>query len=202
MRALVVYESMFGNTHTVAEGIAAGLRSEGEVRVVPVSEASEDALSWADLVIVGGPTHVHGMTRPTTRTSATETALKPDSGLTLDPDAGGAGLREWFASLGKLTRKPAAAFDTRVDGPALITGQASGGIARELSHHGFALVAKHESFLVDRQQRARRPAKPTGRSAGARASSPERTRPHERVAACRRDQNHSRLVPERRPPAG
>ena len=56
---------MFGNTHTVAEGIAAGLRSDGEVRVVPVSEASEDALSWADLVIVGGPTHVHGMTRPT-----------------------------------------------------------------------------------------------------------------------------------------
>ena len=150
MRALVVYESMFGNTHTVAEGIAAGLRSEGEVRVVPVSEASEDALSWADLVIVGGPTHVHGMTRPTTRKSATETALKPDSGLTLDPDAGGAGLREWFASLGKLTRKPAAAFDTRVDGPELITGQASGGIARELSHHGFTLVAKHESFRVDR----------------------------------------------------
>ncbi len=150
MHALVVYESMFGNTHAVAEGIAAGLQSEGEVRVVPVSEASDAALSWADLVIVGGPTHVHGMTRPATRTTATETAAKPDSGLTLDPDAEGAGLREWFSSLGKLTRKPAAAFDTRVDGPALITGRASGGIARELSHHGFTLVAKHESFLVDR----------------------------------------------------
>ena len=54
------------------------------------------------------------------------------------------------ARASKLTRKPAAAFDTRVDGPELITGQASGGIARELSHHGFTLVAKHESFLVDR----------------------------------------------------
>jgi hypothetical protein len=153
MRALVVYESMFGNTHAVAEGVAAGLRSGGEVRVVPVSQASEDVVSWADLVVVGGPTHIHGMTRPTSRKSASETAQKPDSGLTLDPDATGSGLREWFSSLGKVTRKPAAAFDTRVDGPALLTGQASGGIARELTHHGFTLVSRHESFLVDKHNR-------------------------------------------------
>ena len=64
MHTLVVYESMFGNTHKIADGIAAGLRPTGEVRVVPVHEATDELVAWADLVVVGGPTHIHGMTRP------------------------------------------------------------------------------------------------------------------------------------------
>jgi flavodoxin len=34
MRALVVYESMYGNTHQIAEAIARGLRSAYAVQVV------------------------------------------------------------------------------------------------------------------------------------------------------------------------
>ena len=39
MRALVVYESMYGNTHLVAEAIARGLRSAGPVQVASVADA-------------------------------------------------------------------------------------------------------------------------------------------------------------------
>ncbi len=150
MRALVVYESMYGNTHTIADSIATGLRSAGEVRVIPVAEATAELMAWADLVVVGGPTHVHGMTRATSRRGAVEAAAKPDSRVTLDPDAQGAGLRDWLAALGQAKGKEAAAFDTRVSGPALLTGRASSGIASELRHHGFTLVVEPESFLVDR----------------------------------------------------
>jgi menaquinone-dependent protoporphyrinogen IX oxidase len=39
MRALVVYESMYGNTHRIAEAIARGLRSAYVVKVVSVAAA-------------------------------------------------------------------------------------------------------------------------------------------------------------------
>lgn len=67
MRAVVVYESMYGNTHLIADAIAAGLSARFEVRVVPVSEAGADVLEGADLVVVGGPTHGHGMSRAVSR---------------------------------------------------------------------------------------------------------------------------------------
>ena len=65
MRAVVVYESMSGNTHVVASNIADGLRAAYEVTLVPVAEASQNLVAEADLLIVGGPTHMHGLsTRP------------------------------------------------------------------------------------------------------------------------------------------
>jgi hypothetical protein len=61
-------------------------------------------------------------------------------------------LREWFGSLGRSPVK-AAAFDTRVHGPAALTGRASKGIARLLRTHGFNVIAEPESFLVTRRDR-------------------------------------------------
>jgi len=154
MRAVVVYESMYGNTHQVADAIGAGLTPAFEVSVVPVSRASAAVLDGADLVVVGGPTHMHGMSRASTRRAAAEAAAKPGSGLTMEPGADGPGLREWFAALGRypVTVK-AAAFDTRVHGPAALTGQASKALSRELREHGFLVIAKPESFLVTGQAR-------------------------------------------------
>jgi hypothetical protein len=152
MRAVVIYESMFGNTHGVADAIAQGLReADGvEVTVHPVGEANADLLGQADLVVVGGPTHVHGMSRASTRKSAVEMVDKPDIDLELDPDAEGPGLRDWFDTLAEHDAH-AAAFDTRVDAPAALTGRASKGIARKLHHHGFLIVDDPQSFLVDKE---------------------------------------------------
>ena len=152
MRAVVVYESMYGNTHVVADAIGAGLGTAFDVSVVPVSHADPAALAGADLVVAGGPTHVHGMSRAATRKSAVEAANKPGSSLELEPDALGPGLRDWLGSLGQYPVK-AAAFDTRVHGPAALTGQASKSVARLLRTHGFDVVAEPESFLVTKQGR-------------------------------------------------
>jgi hypothetical protein len=152
MRAVVVYESMYGNTHLVADAIGTGLETAFDVWVVPVSEADPAILDGAGLVVVGGPTHVHGMSREATRKAAVEAADKSASPLKLEPDAAGPGLREWFGSLGHYPVK-AAAFDTRMHAPAALTGRASKGVARLLHAHGFEVIAEPESFLVTKQDR-------------------------------------------------
>jgi hypothetical protein len=152
MSVLVVYESMYGNTRTIAEAIASGLGADADV--VPVREATPDRVAIADLLIVGGPTHVRGMSRPTSRKAAREAASKPDSTLTLESGADGPGLREWFASLGTLSCQ-AAAFDTRVDVPAIFAGRAAPHIGRLLRRHGAHLIAPPQSFLVDKQNHLR-----------------------------------------------
>ena len=152
MRAVVVYESMYGNTHLVADAIGAGLEAAFDVSVVPVTQADPAVLDGAGLVVVGGPTHVHGMSRASTRKAAAEAAGKPASPLNLEPDAAGPGLREWLGSLGHYPVK-AAAFDTRMHAPAALTGRASKGVARLLRAHGFEVIAEPESFLVTKQDR-------------------------------------------------
>lgn len=149
MRTLVVYESMFGNTHAIADSIADGLRAAGEVRVVPVAEAGPELIRWADLVVAGGPTHVHGMTRELTRDMARGMATKPEAKVTLDPAAAGSGIREWLDDLDGGRGRLAAAFDTRAQGAPFLTGRASLGVARALGARGFKLAAEPESFLID-----------------------------------------------------
>ncbi len=152
MRALVVFESMYGNTHQVADAIGAGLNAEFDVTVLPVAAASADAIGDCDLLVVGGPTHAHGMTRAATRKAAVQAADKPASPLKVEPGALGVGLRDWFDSLGQFQLR-AAAFDTRLHGPAALTGRASRGIAHHLRAHGFEVVGEPESFLVTKQDR-------------------------------------------------
>jgi hypothetical protein len=154
-KAVVVYESMYGNTHliadAVAEGVAEAVGPSGDgVVVVAVEHADDEVLAGVDLLVVGGPTHVHGMSRARTRDAAAEAARKPGSDLELDPDAEGAGLREWFDTLGPVAAD-AAAFDTRMKGPQAITGRASKGIAKRLRDHGCTVVVEPESFLVTKE---------------------------------------------------
>jgi len=151
MRALIVYESMYGNTHVIAEHLAEGLRSHYDVEVVAVDAATPDRVAMADLLVVGGPTHVHSMSSEKSRTAAKDAAAKTGSGLQLDPDAEGDGLRDWFLELAVVENKGAAAFDTRIDASPLLTGRASRGIEKRLTKLGYDLVADPESFLVDKQ---------------------------------------------------
>jgi Flavodoxin domain len=154
MKTVIVYESMYGNTRVIADAIGRGLERGSETVVVPVAQAHPELLDGADLVVVGGPTHVHGLSRAATRRSAREAANKPGSGLTMDPGAKGPGLRDWFATLGQVDTV-AAAFDTRLDAPVMFTGRASKAIARLLRRRGAALAADPESFLVTKDNRLR-----------------------------------------------
>ena len=151
MRALVVYESMFGNTHTVAQHIAEGVGTVFETTIVPVHDATSGLIAAADLVVIGGPTHVHGMSSERSRAGAVDQAAQDDD-LELDPDAFGEGLRDWFGGLGDDagSNHLAAVFDTRVHASALLTGQASKGITKRLRTHGFDMVVDGESFFVDK----------------------------------------------------
>ena len=150
MRAVVVYESMYGNTHLIADAVAEGLRSYGEVVVTHVDGADLALARGVDLVVVGGPTHAHGMTSAQSRKGAVAAAEKPNADVHLDPDAEGEGLRDWFKDHGPIGTN-AAAFDTRFDMPAAFTGRASKGIAKRLRHHGATLIDEPRSFFVTKQ---------------------------------------------------
>lgn len=93
MKAAVVYESMYGNTHSVAEAIAEGL-GLATTDVVSPKDAEKTDLTGPDLLVVGGPTHAHGMTRSQTRQAAVEDARSEEKELTLDPSAEGPGMRD------------------------------------------------------------------------------------------------------------
>ncbi|HUY30100.1 MAG TPA: hypothetical protein VMV02_03800 [Acidimicrobiales bacterium] len=150
MRVDVVYESMFGNTREIAEAIVDGLGPTVEARVVGVAAAVADAtlVDACDLLVVGGPTQAWSMSRPRTRSGAADYTRQPGSALHLEPGAdSGPGVREWIAGLGLVSGR-AAAFDTRVHVPAVLTGRASKSIGRALERHGFRLVVPPASFFV------------------------------------------------------
>jgi flavodoxin I len=56
MKAVVVYDSYFGNTEKIAQAIGSALAVKGDVSVVKASEASLDLLQGLDLIVVGSPT--------------------------------------------------------------------------------------------------------------------------------------------------
>jgi hypothetical protein len=139
MRALIVVESSFGNTMAVASAVADGLGQYMTVDVRDVAEAPASVEEPVDLVVVGGPTHAFGMSRPKTRLDAARQAGHP---------AGGArtGVREWLESAPTGIGR-AAAFDTRIRN-GWVPGSAARGIAKRLRRLGAVLVAAPESFRV------------------------------------------------------
>ena len=145
MAAVVVFESIYGNTREVANAVAAGLG--GDTVVAAVGDVDEAALTETELVVVGGPTHMHGLATSMSRKMAVKGA-EEDSDVELDPAAKSErGVRDWLADLGG--GGAAAAFDTRIDKSPALTGSAARGIAKRLRRRGFTVVADPESFFVD-----------------------------------------------------
>jgi hypothetical protein len=138
MHALVVVESYFGNTLMVARAVAEGLGRFMTVEIRDVRDAPGAIDHGVDLVVVGGPTHAFGMSRPRTRVDA--------AGQAGHSTAPRIGVREWLASAPTGIRR-AAAFDTRINKVWLV-GSAASGMAGRLRKLGAALVAEPESFWV------------------------------------------------------
>ncbi|MEV6874642.1 flavodoxin domain-containing protein [Amycolatopsis sp. NPDC051128] len=140
MRTVIVFESMFGATEKVARAIADGLSQSVGAEVVNVDDAPSD-LAGVELLVVGGPTHVHGMSRAATRKSAADQVDYTVRSRT--------GIREWLGSLESLPPGLVfAAFDTRIDKPRVFTGAASLGAVKRLDRLGGRAAAPAESFFV------------------------------------------------------
>ena len=124
MKALIVYDSIYGNTEKIARAIAEAITPSGEVKALRAGEASPAELESIDLLIVGSPTH-GGRPTPAVQdflSTVTQQALK---GI-------------------KVT-----AFDTRVMSRfAKIFGYAAGRIAGNLKKKGGMPIISPEGFFV------------------------------------------------------
>ena len=122
MKALVVYDSVYGNTEKIARAIAGAIA--GEVKVLRPGEASPSELKAVDLLIVGSPTQ----------------GGKPTKSI-LDflnklPEPAVKGLN-------------VAAFDTRLSTRLVgIFGYGAGKIADSLKRKGGTLILPPEAFFV------------------------------------------------------
>ena len=138
MRTLIVFESMYGNTEHVARAIAEGL---GDAQVLEVGAAPTVLPADLELLVVGGPTHAHGMSRERSRADAARRVDEPVISTRI-------GIREWIATVMPSPAVVATAFDTRVNARELFTGSAAKGAAKALASRGFK-VAPPESFVLE-----------------------------------------------------
>jgi len=142
VRVLVVYESMFGNTRDVALAVADGLRAHVAVDVIEVGEAPAAVPPDVAMLVIGAPTHAHGMTTPSSREDA---ARRAGERLV----SRGIGVREWLGGLQPSGAPlPAAVFDTRIKGPGFLWGSAAKSAEKLLAGAGLRMVDVPHSFLV------------------------------------------------------
>jgi hypothetical protein len=142
VKALVVYESMFGNTEQVARSVATGLAKHMDVQVRAVDDDRSGISDSVDLIVVGGPTHAFSMSRLNTREDAVR------RGATRGRET--IGIREWIDRLQtKSHPQLVTTFDTRVKTVEHHPGSAARAAARAARHHGFARATKPQSFYVE-----------------------------------------------------
>ena len=142
MRALVIYESMFGNTREIARAVADGIAPTLEADVIDAGDAPAEIGADVALVVVGGPTHAHGMSTPASRA---DSARRAGDGLV----SRGNGMREWLDAVRPVATPVAVAvFDTRIKGPSFLWGSAAKPAAKRLASLGFQMIVEPEDFIV------------------------------------------------------
>jgi len=178
MKALVVFESMFGNTEQVAHAIADGLAELMEVTLREVTENPPVPPGLYDVILVGGPTHAFTMSTPRSRVDAWRRGGRMGVLKT--------GIREWLEALPTSSQKcVTATFDTRVTKVRRLPGSAARAATRRLRKHGGEPLVRPRSFYVLREAGPLAPgeldeARGWGRSIGLLAGappSPERGHP-------------------------
>jgi flavorubredoxin len=139
MKAIVVYESHWGNTAAAAKAVAEGIGSGA--KALSTAQATAAAIAGADLIVAGAP--VFGFSLPN------ETQLERIGANTIrtgkSPDVSHPAMRSWLKQL-----QPAqgrfAAFETRLWwSPRGATGDIENGLARA----GYARLAKAQRFIVE-----------------------------------------------------
>ena len=122
MKALVVYDTQYGNTEKVAGAIAGGISGGAEVhRITEIDPAN---LKGIELLVIGGPTQ-----------GGRATQVMQDF-LSKIPDASLKGI-------------DAAVFDTRLTNKLVgMFGYAAGRIEKAMKEKGATIVAAPEGFFV------------------------------------------------------
>ena len=108
MKAVVVYESVWGNTAAVARAVAEGIGPGTTVTTTDIPPA--DVLGDADLVVAGAP--VFGFSLPTD--AIRKAIARDEADATVPPDLSHPTLRSWLEALPAVPGRAAAAFETRI----------------------------------------------------------------------------------------
>ena len=138
MKAVVVYESLWGNTAEVARAIAEGIGSD--TQAVTTDAASGELMADVDLIVAGAPVLAFSLPTDAMRNSvATSEANAP-----VPPDLAHPSLRSWLDSLAAGTGR-CAAFETRIWWS---PRGATGDIEKRLERAGYRIVARAQKFVV------------------------------------------------------
>jgi hypothetical protein len=138
MKAVVVYESLWGNTAAVAHAIAEGIGDEA--RAIPTDEASDLVLADADLVVAGAPVMAFRLpTEGLRQNLARDPGRAPRSPSVAHPS-----MRWWLDGLSTRHGR-AAAFETKLRwSPSGVTRAIEGGLKRA----GYTPICRAHHFLV------------------------------------------------------
>jgi hypothetical protein len=137
MKAVVVYESHWGNTEAVARAIAEGIGPDA--LVMHTDDATGPAVMGADLIVAGAPVMAFSLPREGMRSQIAGDVTAPTP-----PDVSHPLMRSWLDALPAGTGW-AAAFETRIWWS---PRGATGTIEAKLKRAGYARLAKPERFIV------------------------------------------------------
>jgi hypothetical protein len=138
MKAVVVYESLWGNTAAIARAIAEGIGPEA--RALSTAEATGEAIADADLIVAGAPLIAFRL--PTEQMRENQRANPGKAPR--PPDLSHPSMRSWLDALPKGNGR-SAAFETRFQWS---PGGATGAIVRGLKNAGYRSIAKEHRFFV------------------------------------------------------
>ncbi len=138
MKAIVVYESLWGNTAAIARAIAEGIGPQAQA--LPTDQATSAVIADADLIVAGAP--ILGFKLPDENMRA-NIGANPGKAPT-PPDLSHPSMRAWLETLPKGHAR-SAAFETRIWWS---LGSAAGTIERSLAGAGYPSIAKVERFIV------------------------------------------------------
>ena len=137
MKAVVVYESHWGNTATVARAVAEGLGHGA--RALTTDEATGSLMDGVDLIVCGAPVIAFSLAGGNARKQ-----IAGDTKAPTPPDVSHPLMREWLDALPPGVGS-AAAFETRIWWS---PRGATGTIESKLKKAGYAKLAKGERFIV------------------------------------------------------